>query len=114
MGLFSQFYARWFDRVTIGSTGRQTLLSLTLLAAVAASLWAAPGPDGVLGAFLGALVLAIAVTDFHRYIIPDELTGAAVGLALFRAAMIGPEDGTVVLPTEAEPSKLVMPKPTTV
>ena len=93
MGLFSQFCARWFDHVTIGSTGRQVLLSLTLLAAVAASLATAPGLDGVLGAFLAALVLAIAVSDFRRYIIPNELTGAALGLALFRAATIGPEAG---------------------
>src|SRR5882724_3428034 len=93
MGLFSLFYARWFDRVTIGSTGRQALVSLTLLAAVAASLAAAPGPDGMLGAFLGALMLAIAVSDFRRYIIPNELTGAALGLALLRAATIGPEAG---------------------
>jgi len=92
MGLFSQFCARWFDRVIIG-IDRHTLLSLTLLAAVAASLAAAPGPDGVLGAFLAALVLAIAVSDFRRYIIPNELTGAALGLALLRAATIGPEAG---------------------
>jgi len=60
----------------IGSTGRQTLLSLgQLLAAVAASLGAAPGPDGLLGAFLAALVLAIAASDFRPHIIPNELTG---------------------------------------
>jgi hypothetical protein len=34
-------------------------------------------------------------------------------LETWSAAMIGPEDGTVVLPIEAEPSKMVMPKPTT-
>ena len=79
--------------MTIGSTGRQTLLSLTLLAAVAASLAVAPGPDGVTGAFLGALMLAIAASDFRRYIIPNELTGAALGLALVRAATIGPDAG---------------------
>ena len=60
---------------------------------VAASLVAAPGPDGVLGALLGALMLAIAASDFRRYIIPNELTGAAVALALFRAAAVGPEAG---------------------
>jgi leader peptidase (prepilin peptidase)/N-methyltransferase len=93
MGLFSHFCVRRLDRVTIGSTGRQSLLSLTLLLAVAASLVAAPGPEGVLGAFLGALVLAIAITDFRRYIIPNELTAAALALALFRAGTIGPEAG---------------------
>jgi leader peptidase (prepilin peptidase)/N-methyltransferase len=93
MGLFSQFCAHWFDRVTIRSTARQALLGLTLLAVVAASLVLAPGLDGVLGAFLAALVLAIAASDFRRYIIPNELTGAALGLALLRAATIGPEAG---------------------
>ncbi|MGH6644446.1 MAG: prepilin peptidase, partial [Bradyrhizobium sp.] len=77
----------------IGSAGRQIILSLTLLAAVGASLVAAPGPDGMLGAFLGALMLAIAISDFRRYIIPNELTGAALGLALLRAATVGPEAG---------------------
>src|SRR5689334_8325859 len=54
---------------------------------------AAPGPDGLYGAFLAALMLAIAVSDAERYIIPNELTGAAMALALLRAATIGPEAG---------------------
>ena len=60
---------------------------------VIASLVAAPGPDGLLGAFLAALMLAIAVSDFRRYIIPNELTAAAAALALLRAAAIGPDAG---------------------
>jgi leader peptidase (prepilin peptidase)/N-methyltransferase len=36
-------------------------------------------------------MLAIAITDASRYIIPNELTGAAVALALLRAGTIGPE-----------------------
>ena len=58
---------------------------------VGASLLAAPGPEGLLGAFLAALMLAIAIIDSDRYIIPNELTGAAVALALFRAGLVGPE-----------------------
>ncbi|MEH2561437.1 A24 family peptidase [Bradyrhizobium sp. AZCC 2289] len=77
----------------VQSTGRQALLGLMLLAAVGVSLTAAPGLDGVLGAFLGALMLAIAASDFRRYIIPNELTGAALTLALFRAGAAGPEAG---------------------
>lgn len=73
--------------------GRQTLLGLTLLAAVAVSLAAAPGPDGLAGAFLAALMLAIAASDLGRYIIPNELTAAAAALALLRAGTIGPEAG---------------------
>ena len=57
----------------------QPFLSLALLAAVGASLVASPGPDGLFGAFLGLLMLAIAITDSRRYIIPNELTAAAFG-----------------------------------
>ncbi|MBR0875102.1 prepilin peptidase [Bradyrhizobium tropiciagri] len=68
-------------------------LAIVLLAVVAASLLAAPGPDGLLGAFLGALMLSIAATDARRYIIPNELTAAAAALGLLRAATIGPDAG---------------------
>lgn len=70
---------------------RKFLLSFVLLAMVIASLVAAPGPDGLLGAFLSALMLAIALADSRRYIIPNELTGAALALALLRAGTVGPE-----------------------
>jgi leader peptidase (prepilin peptidase)/N-methyltransferase len=43
----------------------------------------------LLGAYLAALMLAIAIADADRYIIPNELTGAAVMLALFRAGVVG-------------------------
>jgi leader peptidase (prepilin peptidase)/N-methyltransferase len=79
--------------VKTGSTGQQVLLSLTLFAAVIVSLVAAPGADGLTGALLAALMLAIAASDFSRFIIPDELTAAAAALALLRAAAIGPEAG---------------------
>ncbi|WP_312017157.1 A24 family peptidase [Bradyrhizobium jicamae] len=72
---------------------RQVGLTIALVAVVAASMIAAPGPDGVLGALLGALMLAIAATDAERYIIPNELSGAAAMLALLRAALVGPDAG---------------------
>lgn len=75
----------------ISASTRQVPLSFALLAAVVASLVAAPGIDGLLGALLAALMLAIAVTDSHRYNIPNELTGAAFVLALLRAGTVGPE-----------------------
>jgi leader peptidase (prepilin peptidase)/N-methyltransferase len=85
------------DRV-IGKSGlQQSVASLTLLAAVAGSLVAAPGLDGLFGAFLAALMLAIATADFHGYIIPNELTGAALVLALLRAGTVGPEAGWIPL-----------------
>ena len=76
---------------------RQFCLAIILLAVVAASLLAAPGPDGMLGALLGALMLAVAATDARRYIIPNTLTGAAAALALLRAATVGPDAGWVEL-----------------
>jgi leader peptidase (prepilin peptidase) / N-methyltransferase len=81
------------DRMLKSSAGLQILCSLTLLAAVVASLVAAPGPEGLMGALLAALMLAIAASDFRRYIIPNELTVAAAALALLRAATIGPDAG---------------------
>lgn len=75
----------------IGEARRQVVVSLALIAAVVGSLVAAPGPDGLLGAFLGGLMLAIAIIDADRYIIPNELTGAAFALALFRAGAVGPD-----------------------
>jgi leader peptidase (prepilin peptidase)/N-methyltransferase len=77
---------------------QQAGLAGALLAMVATSLIvAAPNPDGLAGALLGALMLAIAVTDARRYLIPNELTGAAAALALFRAAAIGPDAGASAL-----------------
>jgi leader peptidase (prepilin peptidase)/N-methyltransferase len=38
-------------------------------------------------------MLAIPVADAERFIIPNELTSAAAGLALLRAATVGPEAG---------------------
>jgi leader peptidase (prepilin peptidase)/N-methyltransferase len=64
-----------------------------LLATVVASLAVAPGLEGWCGGVLAALMLAIAHVDVRRYIIPDELTGAALALALFRAAAAGPDAG---------------------
>jgi leader peptidase (prepilin peptidase)/N-methyltransferase len=64
-----------------------------LFAAAVGSLLAAPGTEGLLGAWLAALMLAIAITDARRYIIPNQLTATAVALALFRAGVVGPEAG---------------------
>jgi len=77
----------------IDGSGRQIFLGLALVAAVGASLVAAPGLEGLLGAFLAALMLAIATIDSRRYIIPNELTAAALALGLLRAGAVGPEAG---------------------
>jgi leader peptidase (prepilin peptidase)/N-methyltransferase len=54
------------------------------------SLIAASGAEGLLGAMLGVCMLAIAVADYRRFIIPDELTVTAMALALLRAAVQEP------------------------
>ena len=77
----------------IDGSGWPALLSLVLVAGVGASLTAAPGLDGLLGAFLAALMLAIAIIDSRRYLIPNELTAAALALALLRAGAVGPDAG---------------------
>ncbi|MCP3445715.1 prepilin peptidase [Bradyrhizobium sp. CCGUVB14] len=72
-------------------------LSLALLVAVFASLVTAPAAEGLYGAFLAALMLAIATNDARHYLIPNELTGAAFALALLRAAAAVPDAGAQAL-----------------
>ena len=69
----------------------QPLPCAALLAAVGGSLVISPGPEGLFGALLAALMVAVAAEDFRRYIIPNELTAAAVALGLLRAATVGPD-----------------------
>jgi leader peptidase (prepilin peptidase)/N-methyltransferase len=74
---------------------RSTVPAFALIACVLASLLVAPGAEGLNGAFLAALMLAIAASDAERYIIPNELTAAAMALALLRAGTIGPDAGWI-------------------
>ena len=57
------------------------------LAAAAVSAWAVPGTGGLLGAGLALLMLAIAIVDYRYFLIPNELTAAALALALVNAAL---------------------------
>jgi len=77
----------------MGEAGRQVLRSLALLVVVGGSLFAVPGPDGLFGALLGSLMLAIAIVDAGHFLIPNQLTGAALALGLLRAGAIGPDAG---------------------
>lgn len=56
----------------------------------AASLGAAPGISGVLGVALALTMLAIAMVDARHYIIPNELTIAAVVLGLGHSIAVAP------------------------
>lgn len=71
----------------------QITASIALLGATAASLCAAPGLEGLLGGYLAALMLAIALIDARYFLIPNELTLAAGALALVRAGLAGSDPG---------------------
>jgi leader peptidase (prepilin peptidase)/N-methyltransferase len=77
------------DRAANAGTGAP--LAILLLLGVLASLVAAPGVEGLYGAFLAALMLATAANDARHYRIPNELTGAAFALALLRAGAFVPD-----------------------
>jgi len=78
-------------------SGAALALGIALLLGVFASLVTAPGAEGLYGAFLAALMLAIAAYDARHYLIPNELTGAAFALALLRAAAFVPDIGIEAL-----------------
>ena len=67
-------------------------IGLTALAAVIASMVVAPGLPGLLGAALALLMLAIAVIDARRFIIPNQLAAATLGLAFLHGAIREPHD----------------------
>ncbi|HLK81121.1 MAG TPA: prepilin peptidase [Xanthobacteraceae bacterium] len=63
------------------------LAGAALSAGVVASVVLVPGPRGAWGAGLAVLMVAIATIDGRRFIIPDELTAAALALGLAYAAI---------------------------
>ena len=73
--------------------GLRPALGIAVLASSLASLLAAPGAEGLYGAFLAVLMLAIAANDARHYLIPNGLTGAAFALALLRAGADGGGSG---------------------
>ena len=70
-----------------GGVRRRVALALVALVAVAVSLTVSFDLRGVLGAALALLMLAIAVIDARRFIIPNELNAAAFALGLVHAAV---------------------------
>ncbi|MBB4423051.1 leader peptidase (prepilin peptidase)/N-methyltransferase [Bradyrhizobium sp. CIR48] len=79
------------------ATGPALALAIALLLSVFASLVTAPGAEGLYGAFLAALMLAVAANDARHYRIPNELTGAAFALGLLRAGAFVPDIGAEAL-----------------
>src|SRR5256885_16515617 len=67
------------------------VVAVLAIAACVASLVAAPGPLGYLGAGLALVAIAIAVIDARWFIIPNELSAAGLALALVNAAVPAPD-----------------------
>ena len=67
------------------------IAGLLAVAAVVVSFLSAPGTVGILGAALVLLMLTIAVIDWRRFVIPNELTAAGFGLAIVHAGVAEPE-----------------------
>jgi leader peptidase (prepilin peptidase)/N-methyltransferase len=74
-------------RLTRADIGVIAALGAVAVAAVIVSVMVAPGLAGLLGAALALDVIAIAAIDARRFIIPDELTLAALVLGIANAGL---------------------------
>jgi leader peptidase (prepilin peptidase) / N-methyltransferase len=72
-------------------TFEDATIVVAAIATAAASMIVVPGGRGVAGAGLACLMIAIAAVDARRFIIPDELTAAALALGLADAAIQHPD-----------------------
>jgi leader peptidase (prepilin peptidase)/N-methyltransferase len=78
------------ERLSGGSARQVAGLAALAVALALASILAAPGLPGWLGAGLALVVLAIAAIDARFFIIPNELSAAGLALALVNAAILAP------------------------
>ena len=89
---------RWSSLISQTRATTRTLDEITILlvgaASIAASLIVLPNAHGVVGGGLAILMIAIAVIDARRFIIPNELTAVALALGFLNAAM---QDSGLVL-----------------
>jgi len=97
--------ARWSTLISQTLTATRTLEEITILVAgaatVVASLVLLPNVHGVIGGGLAILMIAIAVIDARRFIIPDELTVAALALGFLYAVLQEPDTVLEALSTAA-------------
>jgi len=77
--------SRLGHRLTRSGALEASLIGAVGAGAVLASLAAAPGWSGAAGAVLAGLMLAVAVIDHRRMIIPDELNALAFAAGLVAA-----------------------------
>jgi len=85
-GRCSEFHAAagWAGRarVTPAEVFKRSLVGAAGVFAIAASLHAARGIAGLAGAGLALIMLAVAVVDWRRLVIPDEMSALAAALGL--------------------------------
>ena len=87
----SGMLARWSILISRRLATTRTFEDVTIViagvAGIAASVLLLPDARGVAGGGLALLMIAIAVVDARRFIIPDELTIAALALGFVQAAL---------------------------
>src|SRR2546421_9004714 len=87
--------ARSIGKIAPALTGHgirtTAVIGTVAVVAVAASIAVAPGLQGVLGAGLALLMLAVALVDPRRFIIPNKLTPPPPGPRFVHSAPQGPE-----------------------
>jgi leader peptidase (prepilin peptidase)/N-methyltransferase len=87
--------ARWSTLVSQALAAPRMLEEITIFVAgistFAASLILLPNVQGVVGGALALLMIAIAAIDARRFIIPDELSAAALALGLLHAGIQQPD-----------------------
>jgi leader peptidase (prepilin peptidase) / N-methyltransferase len=67
--------------------------SLIGAAVLLASFAVAPGIEGALGGALGLSMLAVALADARRYVVPNALSGGAFALGVIHAAAANSDSG---------------------
>ena len=75
-------------------TSIQVTTAIAAVVGVTASPVAAPNAQGMAGAGLALIMIAIAVVDARRFIIPDDLNIAALALAFINATLVA--NGSVI------------------
>src|SRR5438105_15960091 len=69
----------------------QVAITCAAILAIATSMLAAPDLRGVAGSLLALTMLAVAVIDARRFVIPDQLSAIGFALALFTAGIQDPD-----------------------
>ncbi len=86
---------RWLSSMSLPRRSAVSFEDVTIVIAAvstaAASMIVVPGAPGLAGAGLACLMVAIAAVDARRFIIPDELSAAALALGLVNAAVGHPD-----------------------